>query len=532
MKIRNLVGLCTIIFTTSFAGIPVLANEAHTHFYSTWSIVKEPTCTETGMREKRCEVCEEIVNEEIEALGHTYKDKVIKPTYFEQGYTERTCQVCNEKVIRNKTPKLTVGKINTLELTKRYENYLTIQYSKVSGATQYEVFLNGKWKATTTSTTYKITGLTPATKYKLSVRARVQDPETKEKAFGAFKELTIWTNPKQPTYSVYAGEEKFTVKWNKVSGATSYSVYYKPDKKGTYKKLKTVGANTTSYSVNANGGRTYSITVKATMKVGNETYHSTYGTKNITVKYKYHIYRTKKSAPTYNLSTAETKKRYGSTWSNAYYSGYYDYRYGKNWRVIYINNSKKMVYVKNLTNVNAKVSLPASSVSQYSGKVFGSGACGVASTVSLVNSEKGASWNKDSVTCWVNKKGYYISYPLTHYATNGMSDKGIIRTVKEYSKNKYSMKNIYNYNVSSTVKSQLDKGKRCLVNMHCSGRMNHIVCVVGYGYENGQMFFYYTDSAYSGYNLPLRKIKANTMQYLARTVDCTYDNSHYILVLN
>lgn len=165
-----------------------------------------------------------------------------------------------------------------------------------------------------------------------------------------------------------------------------------------------------------------------------ETYHSTYGTKNITVKYKYHIYRTKKSAPTYNLSTAETKKRYGSTWSNAYYSGYYDYRYGKNWRVIYINSTKKLVYVKNLTNVNAKVSLPASSVIQYSGKVFGSGACGIASTVSMVNSEKGASWNKDS--------------------------------------------------------------------------------------------------AYSGYNLPLRKINANTMQHLARTVDCSYDNSHYILVLN
>lgn len=532
MKIRNLVGLCTFIFATSFAGIPVHANETHTHFYSTWAIVKEPTCTETGSREKKCQDCGEIISEEMEALGHTYKDKVIKPTYFEEGYTERTCQVCYEKVITNKTPKLTVGKINTLKLTKRYENYLTIQYSKVSEATQYEVFLNGKWKATTTSTTYKITGLTPATKYKVSVRARVQDPETKEKAFGAFKELTIWTNPKQPSFSVSAGEEKYTVKWSKVSGATHYNVYYKPDDKGNWKFLKqTTG---TYYTKSGYGGRTYNFTVRAIKKVKKgEEYFSHYNTsKKTKLRYKYHIYRTKKSAPTYNLSTAETKERYGSTWSNAYYSGYYDYRYGKNWRVIYINNTKKLVYVKNLTNVNAKVSLPASSVSQYSGKVFGSGACGVASTVSMVNSEKGASWNKDSVTCWVNKKGYYISYPLTHYATNGMSDKGIIRTVKEYSKGKYSMKNIYNYNVSSTVRTQLDKGKRCLVNMHCSGRMNHIVCVVGYGYENGQMFFYYTDSAYSGYNLPLRKINANSMQYLARTVDCTYDNSHYILVLN
>ena len=41
----------------------------HTHTYSSWVVVDEPTCTEEGLRERTCS-CGEKETEMIAALGH------------------------------------------------------------------------------------------------------------------------------------------------------------------------------------------------------------------------------------------------------------------------------------------------------------------------------------------------------------------------------------------------------------------------------------------------------------------------------
>lgn len=47
----------------------------HTHAYSSWVVVDEPTCTEEGLRERTCS-CGEKETEMIAALGHTAGEAV------------------------------------------------------------------------------------------------------------------------------------------------------------------------------------------------------------------------------------------------------------------------------------------------------------------------------------------------------------------------------------------------------------------------------------------------------------------------
>ena len=70
----------------------------HTHTYSSWVVVDEPTCTEEGLRERTCS-CGEKETEKIAALGHTageaVKENEKAPTCTAAGYTSyETCTRC------------------------------------------------------------------------------------------------------------------------------------------------------------------------------------------------------------------------------------------------------------------------------------------------------------------------------------------------------------------------------------------------------------------------------------------------------
>ena len=77
----------------------------HTHSYSSWVVVDEPTCTEEGLRERTCS-CGEKETEEIAALGHTageaVKENEKAPTCTATGSYEEvvSCTVCEEEVSR------------------------------------------------------------------------------------------------------------------------------------------------------------------------------------------------------------------------------------------------------------------------------------------------------------------------------------------------------------------------------------------------------------------------------------------------
>ena len=61
-------------------------------------VVKEPTCTEEGLKEGTCSVCGEKAQEKIAAKGHTFGEAVVtkEATETETGLKTKTCTVCGE----------------------------------------------------------------------------------------------------------------------------------------------------------------------------------------------------------------------------------------------------------------------------------------------------------------------------------------------------------------------------------------------------------------------------------------------------
>ena len=67
----------------------------HAHAAGDWFTVKEPTCTEYGVKARKCTECNEIIEtEKLNASGHSLNNKVVKATCTEDGYTLHSCSKC------------------------------------------------------------------------------------------------------------------------------------------------------------------------------------------------------------------------------------------------------------------------------------------------------------------------------------------------------------------------------------------------------------------------------------------------------
>ena len=64
------------------------------HIHSYLSFQSEPTCTESGFTEYRCNCGASYTNEDSLALGHCFSSEVVPPTLEEAGYTCHICQRC------------------------------------------------------------------------------------------------------------------------------------------------------------------------------------------------------------------------------------------------------------------------------------------------------------------------------------------------------------------------------------------------------------------------------------------------------
>ena len=68
---------------------------ANGHAYASWYVVKEATCTETGIKRKDCVSCGSYETATINATGHNYVATVTQPTCTEKGFTTHVCSKCN-----------------------------------------------------------------------------------------------------------------------------------------------------------------------------------------------------------------------------------------------------------------------------------------------------------------------------------------------------------------------------------------------------------------------------------------------------
>ena len=89
------------------------SSAGHTHTWSEWTIVKDPTCTENGTQARTCSGCRLAETQTINALGHSWDNGVITlaPTETTEGVKTYTCERCH------------ITKTETIPVTSPIENY-------------------------------------------------------------------------------------------------------------------------------------------------------------------------------------------------------------------------------------------------------------------------------------------------------------------------------------------------------------------------------------------------------------------------
>ena len=146
-----------------------------------------------------------------------------------------------------------------------------ISWEKVAGAEKYKVFrktAGGSWVgiATTTSTSYTDKTAAKGTTYTYTVRCTTADGSTYTSSFDGTG-LTIKAVEAPKLSSVSNAATGVTIKWNAVSGATKYRVFYKTGN-GSWTGIANTAS--TSYTwTGAKSGTKYDFTVRCVDNNGN-----------------------------------------------------------------------------------------------------------------------------------------------------------------------------------------------------------------------------------------------------------------------
>lgn len=170
-----------------------------------------------------------------------------------------------------------LAQVTNLKATAKTTS-LKLSWKKVPAATSYQIYFynsdKGKYVLKTTVKTNSATvkNLTSSKKYKIKVRAVSKKNGT---VYGSYsKALNTATKPKTAKITAYSSSKANTVylKWNTVTSATGYQVWYSTSKNGTYKKLTSTKNKSVNYkSSNLKKGKTYYFKVRAykTISSGN-----------------------------------------------------------------------------------------------------------------------------------------------------------------------------------------------------------------------------------------------------------------------
>ncbi len=134
------------------------------HTWSSWTIVKEATCTEEGSQERECTVCGEKETKTVKAKGHSYANGVCtvcgaidpnNPTTTTTKPTSNTiatkitttadskaAQAAKDKAAAKKAMKQ--AKITKLTVKSKAKKKITVSWKKVKKATGYQVQVSKK----------------------------------------------------------------------------------------------------------------------------------------------------------------------------------------------------------------------------------------------------------------------------------------------------------------------------------------------------------------------------------------------------
>lgn len=167
----------------------------------------------------------------------------------------------------------------------RYDQ-VKLTWKKAAGASGYEIYRSAKSASgfkkiatvSSSKTSYTDKKLTTGKIYYYRIRAyRSNGGITTNGPWTATKKAKPL--PQKPTVTAsYKNYSTATVKWNRISGASGYTIYRSTSKNGSYKKIATIKkAGTTSYTDSKlTTGKTYYYKVKAYRKVSGKALYSGY----------------------------------------------------------------------------------------------------------------------------------------------------------------------------------------------------------------------------------------------------------------
>ncbi len=196
--------------------------------------------------------------------GTTYKVKVRAYKGTTQGaYSDEKSFKTNATTVPSNPTTPTVAKVTGLNVTPSI-NSANISWNTVSGATQYEIAINGNPIGKITGNRATLTGLQAGTTYRIKVRAykgTTQGAYSDEKSFKT-NATTVPSNPTTSTVAKVTGLNvtpsinRANISWNTVPGATQYEVAINGNPIG-----KITGNRATLTGLQA--GTTYRIKVRA-----------------------------------------------------------------------------------------------------------------------------------------------------------------------------------------------------------------------------------------------------------------------------
>lgn len=219
----------------------------------------------------------------IKNTSYTFTKLNAGTTY---NFTVRAYKTLNKMSYMSPRYTTFISTTNPMSITKvnftTTENSIKMNWNKVAGATGYRVYkynvLTKNWQGIENikNTSYTFSKLKAGTTYKFTVRA-YKSLNGKTYMSPRWTTFTSNTNPAMVNFTLTDGNKKATVKWNKVTGATGYKIYYKTSKNGRWIGLKTTNNKTTSYTkTGLEGGKTYYFTVRAYITLNGKTYNGKY----------------------------------------------------------------------------------------------------------------------------------------------------------------------------------------------------------------------------------------------------------------
>ena len=287
--------------------------DPHTHYYKSYEITKNPTCTTSGIMTVKCD-CGETAQSVIPAIGHKYVDTVVAPTCTKKGYTVHKCAICgNEyktdytpvkahryKLISYTKPTLTsrglkVYKCQNCGGTKEeYINKLisingdyylsnipvqTYTGKQIKPTVKFELFINDKPVGLKKGTDYTITyGTNKIGKGTVTITG-------KGKYTGSITRSFV-IRPRTTSATVKSSSKgKITVSVAKRAEATKYQIQYSTNSKFKNTKTYTMSGKNTSSVLKATSKKTYYIRVRTVKTIGKMNYVSSWSAvKKVKVK--------------------------------------------------------------------------------------------------------------------------------------------------------------------------------------------------------------------------------------------------------